>query len=411
MKINRYKIVNNDQNTVKPDVFEKLIVFLCSFSILINHWPLHISYIVSGTVLLSIIVILIDLSLKRRHLVSFRTGDIFIVFIFLVTLFIGLNQSYAPSYGLKKFFQVLSWCFYAFFVAGYIRRFYKTFLICNFLLMFVYFIILTLVYGNIYNFFIESTLVNAQRLGSTYGEGEELLNPIWLSRYIGFLLISSLILSTQYKLKFIQPVVFFIGVLYMLASGSKGPIVAFLFAVFFFFRIYKIFNLKIILILSTIFIVSIISLIFYFGIDNNQYLMERFSFTDGTAAQRWNRILDVFEFEESNVVLGNGTGHYGYKTTGHDSRDYPHNIFVELLYENGILGVMLISILIFRTISKIVPKRVRNDGLKMSACFFLYFFLNSLTSGDLLTNQFLFLFMLIVLSRQKFDIHKTKARQ
>lgn len=46
---------------------------------------------------------------------------------------------------------------------------------------------------------------------------------------------------------------------------------------------------------------------------------------------------------KSNVFLGSGLG--GYSLSG--NREYPHNLFLELLCETGVLGTILLSILIF----------------------------------------------------------------
>ena len=38
------------------------------------------------------------------------------------------------------------------------------------------------------------------------------------------------------------------------------------------------------------------------------------------------------------LLVGNGTGDYGYFALGRDGRAYPHNILLELAYENGLIG-------------------------------------------------------------------------
>ncbi len=52
--------------------------------------------------------------------------------------------------------------------------------------------------------------------------------------------------------------------------------------------------------------------------------------------------------DDAAVVMGYGTGSWGAIVLGYDERAYPHNIVLELLFENGVLGFLLfISIFFF----------------------------------------------------------------
>jgi O-antigen ligase len=42
------------------------------------------------------------------------------------------------------------------------------------------------------------------------------------------------------------------------------------------------------------------------------------------------------------MLVGHGTGDYGYFASGHDERAYPHNVLLEVAYENGLIGVVLL---------------------------------------------------------------------
>ena len=84
-----------------------------------------------------------------------------------------------------------------------------------------------------------------------------------------------------------------------------------------------------------------------------------------------------------NHIFGKGIGSFGILYTGVDGREYPHNIYLEVLFELGIIG--LISFLLFT----IIPFWYRRNALFMT--WMLYFFLNALKSGDLTSLWILFL--------------------
>lgn len=82
-------------------------------------------------------------------------------------------------------------------------------------------------------------------------------------------------------------------------------------------------------------------------------------------------------------VFGEGIGSFGILYTGVDGREYPHNIYLEVLFELGVIG--LIPFLFFT----IVPFWYRRNAFYMA--LMLYFFLNALKSGDLTSIWILFL--------------------
>ena len=84
-----------------------------------------------------------------------------------------------------------------------------------------------------------------------------------------------------------------------------------------------------------------------------------------------------------NHIFGQGIGSFGILFTGVDAREYPHNIYLEVLFELGIFG--LIPFLLFT----LIPFWFKcNTFYKV---FLVYYFLNALKSGDLTSLWILFL--------------------
>jgi O-antigen ligase len=94
----------------------------------------------------------------------------------------------------------------------------------------------------------------------------------------------------------------------------------------------------------------------------------------------------------NNYFIGEGTGNFGFILFGFDSNGYPHNIFVELFYENGIIGLLLFLSLLFSTLwrSVHINNRIKRVLFTVSILFFLF---ASMTSGDITGNPFLFIFI------------------
>lgn len=101
-------------------------------------------------------------------------------------------------------------------------------------------------------------------------------------------------------------------------------------------------------------------------------------------AGRIKIIQSTIELIKQNNYLGVGTGQFsavsylGYKLT------YPHNIFLEILLENGIIGLVLLSltqIIFIRALIKM--KKTNSIYVVFVASLYVYTLLDSATSGDI----------------------------
>ena len=100
------------------------------------------------------------------------------------------------------------------------------------------------------------------------------------------------------------------------------------------------------------------------------------------------------------LILGHGTGAYAVDRGGQDERSYPHNIVIELLYEQGLVGAIIISLflwLIFRRwrqAARFVRLYELDIGIfqavHIAGLLFLFAFMQALKSGDINDNRFMF---------------------
>lgn len=200
-------------------------------------------------------------------------------------------------------------------------------------------------------------------------------NPIWLTRFIGLL---SLILFYNWKKSFYNKLLFLLSLILMILIGSRTPFIALAFCVF-------IINLKqsalwknLLFLFFALLAILVFSIIF-----SDSYL-----FDGGNASfiQRVN-FFNLIKESNFNYWLGEGTGAYGIYFNGIDEVAYPHNIFLEVFFENGLIGIGLLILLIISFIVNYKPKLI-------NYCV-IFFFLNSLMSGNINGNNLLFLCLFV----------------
>ena len=242
------------------------------------------------------------------------------------------------------------------------------------------------------------TLKDFSLFNSNYRLEIGTLNPIWISRAVlEFFLIYYFFGKPDIKVMVLFGVV---AVLILYASGSKGPIVAFILTVF-------IYNLRSLSYRKKIMYLAIIIPIFaslysYLAvIVENEFIRDRF-FTlipegDPDSLIEVNRgifipfLLKVFFSSDIITLLfGGGLGNSGFFMYGSSFtfRYYPHNLFVEILLELGLINLILLTTLLIYVI-------VSNRSLFVY--LLIYFTINSMFSGDLILNEFIFLYLGFVL--------------
>ncbi|WP_255261516.1 O-antigen ligase family protein [Bacillus pseudomycoides] len=113
-----------------------------------------------------------------------------------------------------------------------------------------------------------------------------------------------------------------------------------------------------------------------------------------SAEGRTGRYDFAFKLFAENPIVGDGIGGFGYNYNDTDARGYPHNIFLEIIAELGLVGLVLFLLLIFRCIAPYFYRSGKDDSFSYSIFIvFLFYFLNANISGDLNDNRVMFCFM------------------
>jgi hypothetical protein len=222
------------------------------------------------------------------------------------------------------------------------------------------------------------------------------LNPIWISRLVlEAVMLSALVLRVG-KTKLFLLILFCLPVIY--SSGSKGPILACAFAWFLHnFKWKEKSGLKIALIILLLVPVGFIGYRVLTSLDPNSYFVQRFmrvvpdesadEIVEESRAVVWPQTVQKISDEGIIPLLfGNGIGNYPRFYYGYfmNDRVYPHNFFLEMIVEQGLLFSLfvLIAIIYFYRRSK--------NSFKY---LFLYFFLNAMFSGDIILNERVFFYL------------------
>ncbi|MBS1752099.1 MAG: O-antigen ligase family protein [Bacteroidetes bacterium] len=237
------------------------------------------------------------------------------------------------------------------------------------------------------------------------------LNPIWSARYLGYIFLLLLLIVREKPHNLLLYGYMLALFLYIVTAGSKGPVIALFGGCLVFFA-----NEKTSVNIKTIFyIVLVIALLILMlnAIDffSSQFFIDRFS-SKTTSGEEREGLMDVafHYFGAFSFLFGTGTGNFGYLIYHRDVREYPHNIVVELYIENGIFAIIIL-VLMYVSVLKNFRMIFKSTKLRMLFAMFIYFGMNSMFSGDLLGNEYFFIFFmlfhfekLMILKTQQLDL-------
>lgn len=214
---------------------------------------------------------------------------------------------------------------------------------------------------------------------------------------------------------FIQWFIFLTAFIFLFASGGRGPLLVvllilgtyFIYQMILSFMSFKINKLTIPILVFVIAIGGLYVAISTNSIETNSRVyklfdssIERFKTlkdSKGGGKSAYSRVLYTkFSIDKINEIplLGYGIGSFGLEYNGIDEKDYPHNIFLEVWFELGIVPLFLILLLFYGVYMHIY-------SIKCYWCIavYFYFFLNVLKSDSLidirLLGSFLGFFLLI----------------
>jgi O-antigen ligase len=141
--------------------------------------------------------------------------------------------------------------------------------------------------------------------------------------------------------------------------------------------------------------------------------------TDESGADRLQYWRSAWETFEEHPVFGIGSGGWGMVWNKDDHRDYPHNIFLEILCEEGLVGGLCFSIFFFgamRLVWKVMRHPLNTPRGKILAIWAIgiltFAGLDAQLSGDIQTNDYIWMAAAIicVLARIVFSAERAEGR-
>ena len=227
--------------------------------------------------------------------------------------------------------------------------------------------------------------------------------PIIFARWLGFGIIYLVVFPIRFKWLKIPLILVFIAL--MFATGSRGPVLSIVitFLVYFLLNFSKLF-LRSILIVGLSF-----GLIFSFNINkelsdlgNIDRIFMNFSSQGVKKKSTSARV--VFNQRSLELIkeypLGVGAGNWQKMINKQNPRhlikhEYPHNIFLEIAAEYGLISVLLFILIIINTIYLGLKKIKITDSIfslyPMFFYLFLFYFINSMVSGMIIDARILFI--------------------
>lgn len=317
----------------------------------------------------SFLIAILSLFLYLPYLgrgVSVKMVPLFVLSLFFLVFVVV--SGYSGEYGYIKYLSAV-YCFFLLAIIFFIRPgFVKKIPI----FLFYFF----LVYGGVVVLFkiMSGTLFSRTMMGFN--------GPIVFSRYMLAAFIIGVFLLHK-KEKLLSPLL----IMFSYLSYSKGPILGLLLTISIKRIFFALFAFVIIFFYATSgygegryinFVNDIYSAILSLDVD--------VFFSGYNYGSLGSRVESFFYVKDSFGFIGNGLGSWSLVTPS--IHIYPHNLFLELLIELGVAGLIFLVLFI---LFALIPVREVN-AFHLVAVFF---FLNSLFSGDLIDNFFIFWFLVL----------------
>ena len=273
-------------------------------------------------------------------------GAILISYLVLsLVLAVGIIYSRAPVYGTTKvilvcsYFWLLGTVIYNLVDDVAIGKAFLTGLFVGGLLLIG---AVAIEFGNPIQLFRNANRFFRLRLGE---EG----NPILLGRHLALaitIIVTFVAVRRRWKDLAWSIPVGLLTLVYLVATGSKGPLLALALC----FVITALLMMRGVMgrLSLSLLLVGLFSIIAVVGVEflPKGFIEERFTEKVQNLSLRMPAYQDVMrtllDSDATQMLVGHGTGDYGYFALGHDERAYPHNVLLEVAYENGLIGVGLL---------------------------------------------------------------------
>ncbi len=213
-------------------------------------------------------------------------------------------------------------------------------------------------------------------------------NVIWFPRVMGlviFFLYYVYLISKNNAIK-VFTVLFIIAAVFLInIGGSRGPLVALLGSVIFYLMIiYRGSLYKKVLLAAVSGITAIVATVLILP-----HVVARFTEVsdDASGMLRIYSAVQSWHFFKLSPLFGHGTG--SFSALVNERLLYPHNIFLEMAMENGMIMLILFSSLLFYTFLKLFQQRkmaeTKNERyvFDVGILIFLFGLINAQFSGDI----------------------------
>lgn len=376
-----------------------MIAFLTFTSLALPTFPWDIIPIPRASIIAQITVIALaffffglkKILMKKSNIINKYSVLILILFLLMV-IYLFISDSYDYGYNKTIFFLVKA-IIPAFTISIFTPLKESDLRVINQTLMFSSYALALRI--------LPTINTSVARLVLDSGEG-----PLVIARILGMGAILLLVQiasnkSVGFIWKITRILIFILLMFLMFLTGSRGP-VGFVFLSTF---VVLMFNkttssqkiMSIFKINSIIFIILIISLIILMG--NNRVIGINRVFSNFAFIQKYSnfdllqgsdkRRLDLYYTAWDGIIkskgLGIGTG--GFSSIYYNERyDYPHNLFLEVTLELGVLGFLTVFFIFVISIGKIkhlLKLGFKNIYLQGIIALTIFFILDSLISGDI----------------------------
>lgn len=242
-------------------------------------------------------------------------------------------------------------------------------------------------------------------------------NPIMLARHLA-LAITMCVTYVAIRRKWMDLLwslpITVLGFMYLIATGSKGPLLALVVS---FICVPTLLIRGVVARMSVAVLVGGLVLVAAIGILEvlpNGFIQERFVEKVGNLSLRLPAYTEamnaIVTADPLAIVVGHGTGDFGYLDLGKDARSYPHNVLLEVAYENGLIGLSLLVIAFACPL--IALMRAAQQQLSMShrvllgglAASYVASVVNAQVSGDLGANLFIGMFGAATVRVAQFEV-------
>lgn len=206
-------------------------------------------------------------------------------------------------------------------------------------------------------------------------------------------------------------------IILLISTGGRGPLLAVILTIFikFIFNLHKKMtfkiNMKPLINFFILIQIPIILIIFFFNrqistlihssINRLSYFLAFFE-SNKSLGNSINSRIELMSFgiqkifdNPINFIFGYGVGSFGVLYDGIDKQNSPHNLFIELFFEFGLIGFLLFLTFLYLLFQK------TNKNNKITIFIFVYIFLNFIYGGTIIGLRIVFAFLCLYLIPKK----------